>query len=61
MLEYVQWIRNPQPSRHGPLKFRDYGSFGIIDVSAICRNVGFLKMQNNEFYIIDRENHIRFQ
>ncbi|CAG8593092.1 11900_t:CDS:2 [Funneliformis caledonium] len=27
MLAYVQWVRNPQPSGHGPLKFRDLGAF----------------------------------
>jgi hypothetical protein len=61
MLAYVQWVRNPQPSKHGPLKFRDLGSFGIIDVSAIDRNVGFFRMPNNESYIIDQENRIRFR
>lgn len=61
MLAYVQWVRNPHPSGHGPLKFRDYGAFEIINVSAICRNVVFLKMINNEFYIIDRENQIKFR
>ncbi|CAB4386728.1 unnamed protein product [Rhizophagus irregularis] len=44
MLAYVQWVRNPHPSGHGPLKFRDHGAFEVINVSAICRNVGFLKM-----------------
>ncbi|CAB4435498.1 unnamed protein product [Rhizophagus irregularis] len=44
MLAYVQWVRNPQPSGHGPLKFRDHSAFEVINVSAICRNVGFLKM-----------------
>ncbi|GBC49513.2 hypothetical protein GLOIN_2v1814156 [Rhizophagus irregularis DAOM 181602=DAOM 197198] len=44
MLAYVQWVRNPQPSGHGPLKFRDNSAFEVINVSAICRNVGFLKM-----------------
>ena len=61
MLAYVQWVRNPQPSGHGPLKFRDLGAFEVIDVSAIDRNVGFLKMPNNELYIIDRENRVKFR
>ncbi|CAB4382414.1 unnamed protein product [Rhizophagus irregularis] len=33
-----------EPSGHGPLKFRDNSAFEVINVSAICRNVGFLKM-----------------
>lgn len=62
MLAYVQWARNPQPSaRLGPLKFRDLGAFEVINVSAINRKVGFLKMPNNESYIIDRENRIKFR
>jgi hypothetical protein len=61
MLAYVQWVRNPQPSGHGPLKFQDYGAFEVINVSAICRSVGFFKMPNNEFYIIDRESQIKFR
>ncbi|CAG8684134.1 9700_t:CDS:2, partial [Cetraspora pellucida] len=47
-------------SKHGPLKFWDFGSFEIINVSAIDRNVGFLKMYNNEIYIIDKENQVKF-
>ncbi|CAB5377557.1 unnamed protein product [Rhizophagus irregularis] len=61
MLAYVQWVRNPQPSGHGPLKFRDLGAFEVINVSAICRSVGFLRMPNNEIYIIDRENRVKFR
>ena len=61
MLAYVQWVRNPRPSGHGPLKFRDLGAFEVIDVSAIDRNVGFFKMPNNELYIIDRENRVKFR
>jgi hypothetical protein len=61
MLAYVQWVRNPQPSRHGPLKFRDLGAFEVINASAICRNVGFLRMPNNELYIIDQENQVKFR
>ena len=60
MLVYVQWVRNLQPSEYGPLKFQNLGTFEVINVSAICRSVGFLKMPNNENYIIDRENQIRF-
>ncbi|CAG8652149.1 296_t:CDS:2, partial [Dentiscutata heterogama] len=48
MLAYVQWNCNPQFSKFGPLKFRDLGSFEVINVSTIDRNVGFLKMPNNE-------------
>ena len=61
MLAYVQWARNPQQSGHGPLKFWDLGSFGVINVSAINRKVGFLKMPNNELYIIDQENRVKFR
>jgi hypothetical protein len=61
MLAYVQWVRNPEPSKHGPLKFRELGAFEIINVSAIDRCVGFLQKANNEFYIIDRENRIIFR
>ncbi|CAB5189613.1 unnamed protein product [Rhizophagus irregularis] len=61
MLAYVQWVRNPRPSGHGPLKFRDLGAFEVINISAIDRNVGFLKMPNNELYIIDRENRVKFR
>ncbi|CAG8642442.1 45451_t:CDS:10, partial [Gigaspora margarita] len=56
MLAYVQWVRNPHLSKHGILKFRDLGSFEVINVNAIDRNVGFLKLSNNEIYIIDKEN-----
>ncbi|CAG8453526.1 6668_t:CDS:2 [Dentiscutata heterogama] len=58
MLAYVQWVRNPQPSEHGLLKFR---AFEVINISAICRNVGFFRLPNNESYIIDQENRIRFR
>ena len=61
MLAYVQWVRNTQPSGHGPLKFRDLGAFEVIYVSAINRKVGFLKMPNNELYIIDQENRVKFR
>ncbi|RIB29741.1 hypothetical protein C2G38_2154543 [Gigaspora rosea] len=58
---FGEWVRNPQLSEHGLLKFRDLGTFDIINVSAICRNVGFLRLSNNEFYIIDQENRIKFR
>jgi hypothetical protein len=45
----------------GPLKFRDLGAFEIVNVNAICRSVGFLKMANNEFYIIDRKNGVKLR
>ena len=61
ILAYVQWAQNPQPSGHGPLKFREFGAFEVINVNAIDRKVGFLKMPNNELYIIDRENRIKFR
>ncbi|CAB4416312.1 unnamed protein product [Rhizophagus irregularis] len=50
-----------QPSEHDPLKFWDLGAFEVINISAIDRNVGFLKMPNNELYIIDRENRVKFK
>ncbi|CAG8704823.1 6914_t:CDS:2, partial [Funneliformis caledonium] len=49
-----------EPSGHGLLKFWNLDTFEVINVSAICISVGFLKMPNNENYIIDRENQIRF-
>jgi len=61
MLAYMQWARNPQPSGHGLLKFRDLGAFEVINVSAIDRSVGFFLMSNNELYIIDRENQVTFR
>ncbi|CAG8496275.1 7507_t:CDS:2 [Cetraspora pellucida] len=61
MLAYVQWVRNPHISKHGLSKFRDLGSFEIINISAIDRNVGFLKLSNNETYIVDKENQIKFR
>ncbi|CAG8536178.1 11104_t:CDS:1, partial [Dentiscutata heterogama] len=61
MLAYVQWVRNPYLSKHGVLKFRDLGSFEVINVNAIDRNVGFLKLSNNEIYIIDKENQVKFR
>ena len=61
MLAYVQWVRNPQSSGHGSLYFRDLGAFEVINVNAIDRKVGFLKMANNKRYIIDQENKIRFR
>ncbi|CAB4431417.1 unnamed protein product [Rhizophagus irregularis] len=59
--EFFGEVRNPRPSGHGPLKFRDLGAFEVINISAIDRNVGFLKMPNNELYIIDRENRVKFR
>ncbi|CAG8497880.1 2345_t:CDS:10, partial [Gigaspora rosea] len=43
-------------SKHGPLKFCEFGSLEVINVSVINRNVGFLKMLDNEMYIINKEN-----
>ena len=60
MLAYVQWAQNPQRSKHGPLKFRYFGNSEVIDVSTIDRVVGFFQMANNDLFIIDRENEIRF-
>lgn len=61
MLAFVQWVRNPQLSRHGLLKFRDLGVYEVVNVSAIHRNVGFFLMPNNELYIIDREHQVIFR
>jgi len=47
MLAYVQWARDPQRYRHGPLKFRNFGSYEVINVSAIDRVVGFLETAKN--------------
>ncbi|CAG8534980.1 41600_t:CDS:2 [Gigaspora margarita] len=51
-------IDNIQEKLYSPLHL---GAFDIINVSAICRNVGFLRLPDNEFYIIDQENRIKFQ
>lgn len=59
-IQYVQWVQNPQPSRHGSLKFRELGAFEVINVNDIDRKVGFLKIPNNEIYIIDQENKVKF-
>jgi len=61
MLAYIQWARDPQRSRFGPLKFKNLGAYEVVDVGAINRIVGFLRMSNNEHFIIDRENHINFR
>ncbi|CAB5395308.1 unnamed protein product [Rhizophagus irregularis] len=42
-------------------EFQILGVFEVINISAIDRNVGFLKMPNNELYIIDRENRVKFR
>lgn len=56
ILAYIQWVCNPQLSKYGLLKFRNFGAFEVINVSAINRSVGFFLMSNNELYIIDQEN-----
>ncbi|CAG8513152.1 17302_t:CDS:10 [Gigaspora margarita] len=45
---FGEWVHNPQFLKHGPLKFRKFGSLEVINISVIDRNVGFLKMLNNE-------------
>nr|CAG8609100.1 11822_t:CDS:2 [Entrophospora candida] len=50
--ESISWARDPQPSGHCPLKFRDLGAFKVINASAICKSVGFLSMSSNGLYII---------
>ncbi|CAB4400578.1 unnamed protein product [Rhizophagus irregularis] len=42
-------------------EFQILGVFEVINISAIDRNVGFFKMPNNELYIIDRENRVKFR
>ncbi|CAG8710321.1 36362_t:CDS:1, partial [Gigaspora margarita] len=61
MLAYVQWVRSPEVYGNNILYFRNFGETGIINVSTIDRCVGFLKIEENKYIIIDRENRVTFR
>lgn len=58
MLALVQWIRNPERSSYGPLFFRQFAGLEVIRADSIKRCVRFLKMSNNAYYIIDKEDQV---
>ena len=57
MLAYVQWVGTLKDSGYGVRTFRQWGGYEVINVSAIDRNVGFLKLANKHA-IIDHENQV---
>ncbi|CAG8717120.1 1528_t:CDS:1, partial [Cetraspora pellucida] len=60
MLAYVQWVRNPEVYGNNILYFRNFDETGVINAATIDRCVGFLKLAENKFLIIDRENWVTF-
>ena len=58
MLAYVQWVGTLMDSGYGVRTFRQWGGYEVVNVSAIDRYVGFLKLANNQHAIIDRKNQM---
>jgi hypothetical protein len=61
MLAYVQWVGALTNSGNGLKTFRQWGAREVIDVSAIDRCVGFFKLGQSQYVIIDREGQAMFR
>lgn len=61
MLALVQWVRDPERLANHILFFCYLGETNVINVTAIDRCVGFLKVATNKHIIIDRENRVTFR
>ena len=58
MLAYVRWVGTLEDSGNGIKIFRQWGAVEIIDVSAIDRCIGFLKLEANKYAVVDRESRV---
>ena len=58
MLAYIMWVRDQVDSGHGIRCFRNWGAQEVVHVSAIDRCVGFFKLANNRYAIIDCEGQV---
>ncbi|CAB4431590.1 unnamed protein product [Rhizophagus irregularis] len=61
MLAFIHWIRNPEMLGSHIQFFHNFGETSVINVTAIDRCVGFLKVLANKHIIVDRENHVTFR
>jgi hypothetical protein len=58
MLAYVQWVGALTDFGNCLRTFRQWGAREVIDVSAIDRCIGFLKLGLSQYVIIDREGQV---
>ncbi len=61
MLAYVQWVRNPEIYGNNIRYFHNFGETEVVNITAIDRCIGFLKIAANKYIIIDRENRVTFR